>query len=632
MLDPSKRRALSWARRVAPAALAALLTALPGQLAEAAEWPDLSAPAAASNAGARDAAVIVGVESYVFLPPVPGALQNAQDWYLYLTRSRGVPISRVALLKNSEATREAMEAAATRAAAQVEPRGTLWFIFVGHGAAASKDGLLIGADTQQTADSVGARGLPQRRLLALLEKGAQAQTTAILDACFSGRTSDGKPLVEGLQPLVLAGALDAAAIPARQAVLTAAKSDQFAGPLPGLGRPAFSYLVLGALRGWGDRDRDGTVTAREAHEYATEALTALLVGRTQTPDLSAREPGRALVSGAAERGPDLGAFVMERKSELSFAGGLSVRVPEITIRSASGLRDLNVAVEQKLDEAIDTQQSKTATPAMKAEQWCALGKMTKDNPYLVQATDACAAWTTYAASLDKLERAVADDYQKLSAYLALRHKDPQKKLAALDAFLTTYQPATAHSRALSLRVAIVTEAQKAARAGTFGELPASEQAMLERQKQAEQDRIAAEQRRRDEEQRRIEAEEGKKRQKAQEIESEIAGRRSGIVLTSIAGAAAAGMGVSLGVWAATHARLQDKVPFATLEDAESAASRVGASRTAALYLGAGTVLFAAIGIPLIVTGRSPEKASTPKVSLSGWVGGDVGGVVARGAW
>jgi hypothetical protein len=47
-------------------------------------------------------------------------------------------------------------------------------------------------------------------------------------------------------------------------VLSAGKGDQFAGPLPGLGRPAFSWLVLGALRGWGDADRDGTVTAREA--------------------------------------------------------------------------------------------------------------------------------------------------------------------------------------------------------------------------------------------------------------------------------------------------------------------------------------------------------------------------------
>jgi hypothetical protein len=45
------------------------------------------------------------------------------------------------------------------AAAAVEPGGTLWFVFIGHGApvkiADGNEGVLIGADTQQDADSLG---------------------------------------------------------------------------------------------------------------------------------------------------------------------------------------------------------------------------------------------------------------------------------------------------------------------------------------------------------------------------------------------------------------------------------------------------------------------------------------------
>jgi len=35
-------------------------------------------------------------------------------------------------------------------------------------------------------------------------------------------------------------------------VLSASKKDEYAGSLPRLSRPAFSSLLLGAMRGWGD--------------------------------------------------------------------------------------------------------------------------------------------------------------------------------------------------------------------------------------------------------------------------------------------------------------------------------------------------------------------------------------------
>ena len=120
-------------------------------------------------------------------------------------------------------------------------------------------------------------------VLSQLDVGTQAQTVAILDACFSGQSGADTSLVAGLQPMIPSYALSSSSA----VVLSAGTSKQFAGPLPGASRPAFSYLALGALWGWGDADADGTVTTGEVHEYALGALSALPIGREQTPAISA---------------------------------------------------------------------------------------------------------------------------------------------------------------------------------------------------------------------------------------------------------------------------------------------------------------------------------------------------------
>lgn len=276
--------------------------------AEAVEWPDLAKPGVVQGGGEKDAAVVVGIENYAYVSRVPGAAANANDWYAWLTKSRKVPIGRVRLLRNEEGTLEQLRAEAEWAASTVKPGGTLWFVFIGHGAPApdGKDGVLVGADVQQRASSLYARSLRQQELLATLGKGAQARTVNVVDACFSGRTSAKGVLVESLQPMI---AVSARAVGSNVVVLTAGRGDQFAGPLPGANRPAFSYLALGALRGWADENGDGQVTAEEVAAYTNDALTALVKDRRQTPEL-AGNGALPLSGGAKERGPDLVAMVM----------------------------------------------------------------------------------------------------------------------------------------------------------------------------------------------------------------------------------------------------------------------------------------------------------------------------------
>ena len=284
-------------------------------------WPDLSSPPKAIGGGERDAAVIVGAENYLKVEHVPGAKQNANDWQAYLTGTLKVPADRVTLLLDDDATNDAIRQAAVEKAAQVGPDGTLWFVFIGHGAPSKdgKDGLLVGIDAQQKASSVYSRSFSRNELLSILAQGKQSKTLVLIDACFSGKSSSGQTLVAGLQPLLTMRALPTG-IDRRTILMTAARSDQFAGPLPGGSRPAFSYLALGGLRGWA-ANAQGQVTASSLVDYIRGALT-LSRDRTQTPELTTPETAAVVLGKGREVGPDLAKI--QREAALSSGSGFQV--------------------------------------------------------------------------------------------------------------------------------------------------------------------------------------------------------------------------------------------------------------------------------------------------------------------
>ena len=291
--------------------LVAVLWTMPvaaqGVFEGSAQWPDLSEAASASGGGGSDAALIVGIEDYVFAPDVDGANLNARDWYVFLTKTRKVPVSNVFLLRNQEGSRENILEKAREASARVGEGGTLWFVYIGHGAPSrdGKDGVLVGVDAQQSAASLYARSVAKSELVEVLKQGRQARSVVLLDACFSGRSGSGDMLVPGLQPL-----LPVEDEAGDVVVITAGTSNQFAGALPGTKRPAFSYLALGALRGWGDLNNDGAVTPEEVAGYTRDALRVLLRDRSQTPTVSGPELSLSLSADAGEEGPDLSEFVL----------------------------------------------------------------------------------------------------------------------------------------------------------------------------------------------------------------------------------------------------------------------------------------------------------------------------------
>lgn len=222
-------------------------------------------------------------------------------------------------------------------------------MFIGHGAPApdGKGGVLVGYDAQQDAETLYARSLPQSELEDIFAS-AKAPVVAIVDACFSGRTASGHPLVPGLQPLL---AVKQPVEGKNTSLLMAGRSDEFAGPLPGADRPAFSYLVLGALRGWGDGNKDGSVSAAEAIDYSRDVLRTLVTDRNQNPEAAGTALDRPLGRGS-ERGPDIASLVLTRASPTAttgFAlppGGPDPALPTVTL--VPGGKDIATAEAQPL--------------------------------------------------------------------------------------------------------------------------------------------------------------------------------------------------------------------------------------------------------------------------------------------
>ena len=389
---------------------------------EAWAWPAVDKPALVDQEGAKDAAVVVAIENYAYVATIPGATQNGADWYNYFALSRKIPIERVRLVTNANGDKETIEKELRNAAEAAEPGGTLWFVFIGHGAPllfdGKTEGVLIGEDAKQTADSLAARRGRQSEVSKLMGASKASHKLALLDACFSGKSAAGS-LAPGLQPTLV---VPSAAALGAVTWLSAGAGNQFAGPLPGANRPAFSYLVLGAMRGWAAEG--GVVTAKRAVAYAKRSLAAMepKMGRAQTPELAGEDA--PLAHGAEEKGPDLAAMLSgaalasagsgaKKKEGPNFGEGLGsvTDVPSVgglpelpALGSLAGVDDKLLDVVQAAKRA---DKNDRLSPEEKAAAWEGLAKYEGENPYQRAAEARREQWKKVGAAEKKRREQIA---------------------------------------------------------------------------------------------------------------------------------------------------------------------------------------------------------------------------------
>ena len=204
--------------------------------------PDVDDPIRTGDTRPDDAAVVIGLEDYVFLPDVPYAANDARAVEDFLVSTRGVPSERVERL--SQAGKEQIEAAVLRASTAT---GTVWVYLAGHGVAAPSSGerLFLGDDARQDPAAFEARGVSLAHLEELGSAGG-AEVVLIVDACFNGRARDGASMAEGTRFAVPVYAHDT---PSGSVHWAASGPDQLARPLDAAEHGAFTYALLGALRG-----------------------------------------------------------------------------------------------------------------------------------------------------------------------------------------------------------------------------------------------------------------------------------------------------------------------------------------------------------------------------------------------
>lgn len=239
--------------------------------------PSILEPVRTNASSPADAAVVVGIEDYPFLPDVSYASRDAEAAYQLMVYTLGVPADRVARLDGG--SREQILAAVRQAAARVGDGGTLWIWFAGHGAAGSTgDLLLVGDDARPDPGVFEARGVAVSELAGLHD----GPIHVFLDACWAGRGRDGEELLPGARFVVPSYAQ----VEGQLRLWTAASESQLSGPYEPARHGLFTYFAVGALRGWADGELDGrpdgVVTAAEATAYVARMLPAVQA-RSQTP-------------------------------------------------------------------------------------------------------------------------------------------------------------------------------------------------------------------------------------------------------------------------------------------------------------------------------------------------------------
>ena len=298
------------------------------------EWPNLQKGLSGGGPGSGDAALIVSLERYAYLDPVAGARENAEDWRNWLRRARGLKSENIVLLADIEVTPDRVLKRAQLVARTVRPGSTVWIVWIGHGMPSrdGEDAAFLTYDAR-TGDEALKDSIPREDLIRELKTGPQTRTVFVVDTCFAaGRDHGGQDLMPGAQPLLRVPPLKSSDV----IFLTAGKSDEYAGPLPGASRPAFSYLVLGGLQGWADGattgKRDGEVTVDEVTTFALKTLLQQ-DERRQTPTFAPESVGDVVLSTKARLAtPDVSRII--RRSGLTLPPNAPSNGPPGTPKTA----------------------------------------------------------------------------------------------------------------------------------------------------------------------------------------------------------------------------------------------------------------------------------------------------------
>ncbi len=286
--------------RLAALAFALLVGVGAAQPALAAGPPSVDTPIRLQGATGKDAAIIIGNEAYAALPQATYAGVDARAARDLLMNGLGISKSRVLFAEN--ATSAQLQDILKRGVGRVKKGGTLWIYYAGYGSTSNGQRTLLGVDVAP--DAIEKAGLPLDTLLGTAGRSAAGRVIVIIDAGFGGVGRDALPLVDRPLP----SPKGAPAVGNNTVVWLADTGGRTVGGYPDGRHGMFTWLALGAMRGWADgaipgTERDGKITLDEAEYYVS--WTGRRMGRPMTPSEETR-PEQAkwvLSQGGVEKAP-----------------------------------------------------------------------------------------------------------------------------------------------------------------------------------------------------------------------------------------------------------------------------------------------------------------------------------------
>lgn len=287
-------------RILASVALATLLGF--ARPADAAGPPSIESTIRLQGASGRDAAVIIGNEAYAALPQATYAGPDARSVQSMLVNGMGLSKSRLVFVEN--ATSAQIADSVKKATTKLKKGGTLWIYYAGYGTVADGQRALLGVDAMP--DALDKSAVPLDSLLAMTARTKAARVIVIVDAGFGGVGRDDLPLLANNK--TIEAPKGPPTVADNTMVWLADAGGRTVGGYGDGRHGLFTWLTLGALRGWADgaipgSEKDGKVTVEEAQYYVS--WTGRRLGRPMTPSEEQRPTvqGWVLAQGSLEKGP-----------------------------------------------------------------------------------------------------------------------------------------------------------------------------------------------------------------------------------------------------------------------------------------------------------------------------------------
>jgi len=482
-------------------------------LEEELRWPALPVPGEGielPRRAASEAALVIDLSAYRHLPPRPGGARNAAAWLHYFSEIRGLRAESIFALKGAEAQPAAILAAIQSAGEMTDQGGVLWIIVIAYGvtpavpASPNVGGFLLTYDAPTEQPTRSGHALPLLAMTKDLVDWVEAPAVLVLDACGPPGVHFSEAMLEGIEPrlygrsweppwehFVSATRRSSAKIETvssedglrgvRGTVVTAGLGDRCLSTLPGGGRPALSYLALGAVQGWGDegafdtqRHRSGRnrrFFAADQRVHGIEALDFLASITTAIRDYSRELPPRllglsrrrtVLTERAGASPPTIESLLGEpedlglsadaegsasaRAASFRFAGGARIRRPPQLSRWSSQRPEVQADLAQLLKTADDPRSSVEQIK----ESWCHLRSKDSAIDFLIDRE--CTRWRRYLRRWRAFYPVLDDDHGVL---LRILDREAQAVgAAALRRFLRAYAEYPDHPRVQAVESAL----------------------------------------------------------------------------------------------------------------------------------------------------------------------------------